>query len=460
MGESMPEEVKIEDQARGEVGAGVGDEMNSHAVSETPSSGVMVSRQESRRSFALNVTNGALFNFSNTLIDPNVVLIWFLSRLTDANILLGLLGPISTGGWFLPQLFLSSWVQQKPRKIVVYRLAMGIRLATWAILALAMWFVRDPLWLLLVFYPAYTVMSISGGLGGIPFLEIVAKTIPVRWRGRLFGLRLLTGGMLGLLGSRLVSWGLEARPYPQNYALLVLWAMIAGGAAMVAVAVMPEPSGQTRPATSLREQVRRGGQILRENADYRNFVAARSLLLLSMSALPFYSVMVRRELGAPEHAVGDFLLVLTLMQLLVNYPWGWLVDTKGRRWVSQAACVGWLLAGGLALLLLSLARGDQGRIGALPAYPAYALAYPIFVLVGAVRPAEGIAGHNLLLEISPEEDRALHVGFANTLFGVVILLSGLSGGLVDLFGLEAVFVLAMAANALAFFIYGRIRGKI
>ena len=459
----MPEKIQVVDQAQVEIKAGVEGEANGDAAvsapptSMTPSSGVMVSRQESRRSFALNVTNGALFNFSNTLIDPNVVLIWFLSPLTDANILLGLLGPISTGGWFLPQLFLSSWVQQKPRKIVVYRIAMGIRLTTWAILALTMWFVRDPLGLLLVFYPAYTVMSVSGGLGGIPFLEIVAKTIPVRWRGRLFGLRLLTGGMLGLLGSRLVSWGLEARPYPQNYALLVLWAMIAGAAAMVAVAVMPEPPGQTRPATSLREQARRGWQILRENADYRNFVAARSLLLLSMSALPFYSVMVRRELGAPEHAVGDFLLVLTSMQLLVNYPWGWLVDTKGRRWVSQASCVGWLVAGGLGLLLLGVARGGQWRIGALPTY---ALAYPLFVLVGAVRPAEGIAGHNLLLEISPAEDRALYVGFANTFFGVVILLSGLSGGLVDLFGLEAVFVLAMAANALAFFIYGRIRGRI
>ena len=458
----MPEKVQAFDQDQMGIEAEVegeanGEEATAIPTSTRPSSGVMVSRQESRRSFALNVTNGALFNFSNTLIDPNVVLIWFLSRLTDANILLGLLGPISTGGWFLPQLFLSSWVQQKPRKIVVYRLAMGIRLATWAILVLAMWFVRDPLWLLLVFYPAYTVMSISGGLGGIPFLEIVAKTIPVRWRGRLFALRLLTGGILGLLGSRLVSWGLDARPYPQNYALLVLWAMIAGGAAMVAVAVMPEPPGKTRPATPLREQVRRGWQILREDADYRNFVAARSLLLLSMSALPFYSVMARRELGAPENAVGDFLLVLTLMQLLVNYPWGWLVDTKGRRWVSQAACVGWLVVGGLALLLLGLAGEGQWRIGALPAY---VLAYPLFGLVGAVRPAEGIAGHNLLLEISPEEDRPLYVGFANTFFGVVVLLSGLIGGLVDLFGLEAVFALAMATNALAFIIYGRIRGQI
>ncbi len=412
-----------------------------------------LSAREVRVAFTLNVINGGLFNLSNTLMDTNLVLVWFLSNLTSSNLLLGLLGPIATGGWFLPQLYMSAKIQHLPRKIGVYRAVMIVRTIPWAVLVATMWWVKDPHLLLLVFYAAYVVMRVAAGIGGIPYLEITAKTVPQALRGRLFALRMLVGGLLGLLGSRFVKYVLASDlPYPHNYAVLVGAALVCGISAQGVLSFVREPPGETQPATSVLTQLRRGIAILRKDANYRNLLLARSALFLGFIALPFYTVMAREVLHAPDQAAGDFLLVVTATQLLINYPWGWLADYRGRLWVSKTAAWGWLFTALLALGVLALAQRPLD----LP-FPTYMLAYPLFVMIGIFVPADGVAGINLLLEIAPERERPLYVGFANTLLGVVTLLSGLGGSVVDVFGLRTLFVTTVIVNAAALFFYARIK---
>ncbi len=408
--------------------------------------------REVRTAFTLNVINGGLFLLSNTLMDTNLVLVWFLSNLTNSNLLLGLLGPIATGGWFLPQLYMSAKIQHLPRKIGVYRAVMIVRTIPWAILVATMWWVQDPVLLLIVFYIAYTVMRVAAGIGGIPYLEITAKTVPPALRGRLFAMRMLAGGLLGLLGSRFVKYILGGNlPYPHNYAVLVGVALVCGISAQGVLSFVREPPGETQPATSTLVQLKRGLAILRRDANYRHLLLGRSALFLGFIALPFYTVMARRILHAPDQAAGDFLMFVTATQLLTNYPWGWLADYRGRLWVSKLAAWGWLSTAVLALALLFIAP----HLPPLP-FPTYMLAYPLFVMIGIFVPADGVAGINLLLEIAPERERPLYVGFANTLLGLVTLLSGLGGSLVDWFGLATLFVATVIVNALALFFYARI----
>jgi len=256
-----------------------------------------------RRAFAWNVLNGALFGLSDTLMDINLVLVWFMSQLTSSNLLIGLLGPLASAGWFLPQLFLSGWTQQKPRKLVIYNAATGIRIVTWGVLVAVMWFVQDPVVLLALFYPIYIVMRLAGGLAGIPFLEVTAKTVPPRWRGRLFALRMITGGILSLAGSQIVSHVLQSDlVYPRSYALLVFYSLVVGGVAMLALAFVNEPAGLTRPATSFRAQAERGFAAVRTHHDYRYMLLARSFMLLGTIAFSFYTILAQQTLHAPARA--------------------------------------------------------------------------------------------------------------------------------------------------------------
>lgn len=409
------------------------------------------------RAFWLNVTNGALFTFSATLMDPTLVLVLFISELTASNFLIGAVSTIGSAGWFLPQLFISGWVQSKPRQLPIYRLVSVGRVVSWALLAASIWFVRDSNLLLIVFFSIYIIMNLLGGLAGIPFMEVLSKTISPARRGRLFGLRMLSGGLLGLLGSRVVKWALQGTlPYPRNYAFLIFTGLLFGGSALFIYSLTDEPVGSTRKTASLTEQFRRGWYALRTNHSYRQLLLGRSFLFLGFIVIPFYTILARQVLIAPDAVIGDYLALTTLIALLGNYPWGWLLDRKGMRWGLRIASLGWTLTTLLGLFIWWAARADL--LAGLP-FAAYFVAYPLFFLRGLLAPVARVAGFNLLLEIAPPDDRSLYLGFSNTFLGVVLFLSTLGGVLMDLFGIQVLFMAAIVVNLLAFYFFGQIESN-
>ncbi len=417
-----------------------------------------ISPRDRRRAFALNVVNGALYTFAETLMDANLVLVLFMSQLTTSNLLLGAMSALNSGGWFLPQVFVSGKAQSQPRKIVMYWMVSGIRLAAWLALVAVLWFVRQPAILLVTFFIAFAVMKVMTGLGGIPFLEVTAKTVLPEQRGRLFAWRFFTGGLLGLGASRVVRWFLvQPLPYPRNYGALIFVSALVAAVAFIAFSLIREPAGETRPSAPLSVQLRRALGIFRANGDYRRFLLGRASLFMGAIAFPFYTIVAQRMLGAPIKAAGDFLLVMTFVTLLVNLPWGTLVDRRGKRWGMQLAALGWVITALYAIALLGVVR--TANLAALP-FPAYFLAYPLFILRGVFGPLEAVCGSSLLLAIAPEHDRTLYLGFGNTVLGAVLLLSGLGGGLVDLFGLTTLFAVTAGFNLLAVYFIRGIRSGV
>ena len=104
-----------------------------------------------RRNFWLGVTNGVFYAAAEALTDPSLVLTYFTSLLTSSKFLVGLVAPIRIGGWFLPQLLVSGYVQRQERKLQIYS-RLGIpRALAWGLMVLALWFVRDPRVLLALF---------------------------------------------------------------------------------------------------------------------------------------------------------------------------------------------------------------------------------------------------------------------------------------------------------------------
>ncbi len=394
--------------------------------------------REIRRSFRLGVLNGALFEFAERLIDPPLVLTWFVTRLTSSNLLIGLVTPLGDAGWFLPQVFISGLVQRMPRKMLSYTIAAVIRVFSWLSLAAMVWLVDDLRLLLVSFFVFYSVARLAAGLGGLGFFEVVAKTIPANRRGSFFAWRLLTGGILALGAGGVTRAVLERVPFPDGHALLFALYAAVVAPAMLAFILIREPPGTVTPRpVTLWEQLRRAGYFLRSDPVFRRYMAVRTAQGLAGIALPFFGVYAKNVLGAPEGMVGIYIAVRVGAGLLANLPWGRVSDRKGNRlvmlWFSLGSGLTSLIA--LALVIWVTVSPQQG-----PWLP-YLVA-PLFLLNGALGPAGALVGNNFLLELAPEAERPLYLGLSNTLIGIVVLISGFGGLIVDLLGYGGLFGLS------------------
>jgi MFS family permease len=410
-----------------------------------------------RRNFTLGVVNGGLFVFAEALMSIDTVLPWFVEQLGGSNFLIGLVGPMRDAGWFLPQLFTSHRLQREPLKMPLYRRAAVVRSAVWFSWTAATFVLAAnyPA-LLLVFFVAYGINALASGFAGLPFMDIVAKTIPATRRGSFFGGRLFGGGVLGLMASVIVGIVLSAQntqPFPYNVGTLFALSWLAAVTGLGTFALIKEPPGDVRDdGATFTAHMQRAARLPRQNQNLRYLLIARVVILLSYVAAPFYSIYSINVLGAPVSIIGVYMGVRTIVALVINPFWSRLSDRRGNKIVTQLA----VTVGVIMLAWVVFMPGLARNLNVSAAVIAYALV-PVFALMGAYETGVGIGAVNLTLEVAPPNDRAIYIGLTNTILGVAYLSTAVSGLIVDLVGYEGVFVLGLILLLVASWALWRLR---
>ena len=397
-----------------------------------------------RRNFAVGVANGALYTVAESLIDPALVLTWFLARLSASNLLIGLVVPLRDAGWFLPQLFVAHYLARLPHKLPTYTAASLVRSLAWLTMVIVTLTQRDPTVLIIGFFVPYVVNSLASGWAGLPFMDIVAKTIPAARRGSFFGTRLLVGGVLSVAGSLVVRYALSeqlGRTFPANVGQLMAMAALFAVIALFSFGFVVEPPGEVSEVASLSAHLGRAAGIPRRDRNFRLFLTTRVMLMAAQMATPFFAVYASRELGAGPEMVGIYLAAYTTASLLSNLVWSRLSDWRGNRMVIRLAA-----SLGLMMALLAWMSGPLDRALGLTAVAAWSFAI-VFAFLSAFQSGISVGGMSLLLEIAPTRDRALYVGLANSVLGMALLSTSVGGLLVDWLGYRGVFLLAAGCYA-------------
>ena len=395
-----------------------------------------------RRAYRLGIVNGVLFATGVAFIDPVTVLPTFVSRLTDSDVAVGLVSAIGTGGWFLPQLLTASYLQARPYKRPLYVRAAFVRgvallLATVSVLLLG---ARSAAGALAAFFLCYGLYSLGGGLSGVAFLDIVAKTVPGRRLGAFFGHRQFWGGLASVGCGLLVGaiLGAEWLPFPYDYALLFALALANLAPGWAAFAAIREPAGQVGEPQRLAAYLRGAPGVVRGHREFRRLLLSRMMLGASGVALPFYILYCRRLLGVPEAAVGIYLSVQMAGSMAAVPLWAHLNDRRGpRTLVRSVAVLSVIVPAGALVVALAPITAALGRI-ALGA---------VFFLLAAATAGSFMGYTNYLLAIAPEERRPTYIGIMNTLFAVTTFLPLLGGVLLNLTSFAALFGVAAALAA-------------
>lgn len=397
-----------------------------------------------RRNFSLGVISGIAFNFYTAILGTELVMTWFLSEVTDSNLLISLLIPIELGSWYFLQLLLSGYVQRQPFSLPLYRLMGAVRVLAMALLAAAAFAVDSPSVLLIVFLATFTANSVAAGVAALPFLNIVANTIPPTRRGMYFGWRRTVGGLLGIFGGVLVKMVLSPDSglgFPSNYAVLFLLGFLITVVLVGSFSLVKEPQGTIDARRySLREQVRRAGRLPSRDRSYSRYLRLRVAMVAAGYALPFFAVYARRELDAPQDMVGVYLICSTLAGVVFNTVSGRLGDRYGNLLVLRLAALTAALPALVALAVALLPGTNPNR----------SLAFGlVFVAQGLHIAARSIGSINYVFELAPPVERPIFVGFANGVVGLAVFASPLGGIIVNWVGFEALFVFALLCALLA-----------
>jgi MFS family permease len=380
------------------------------------------------RNFIGGLWHAAFLALGVSLTQPTTVISAFVADLTGSTVWVGGLSTVLTVAAAIPQLFVARWIEPKPRKMPYLLLAIYLRVVSWGLLAWLIYAIGDqqPMALAWALVVMLAVFYAGGGLGNIPYTDIIGKVIPAQRRGAFFGGKEALAGPLAVGAALLARQILADVAYPHNYALLFGLAALGLAIASLGFWMMREPA-----AAGVQQAPRAwksyGTQLRKASRRLKTLIAIELLTGFSLMALPFYVVYARERLGAPAEATGWYLLAQVLGGVLANILWARLVDRSGSRWMVVFCALTSTLTP-----LLAIGLSPFGWVALMP----------VFFLAGATFNGRRVGFQSALLELAPAEERPTYAGINAVLILPLAFTSLVAGLLLQRWSYTSLFLLA------------------
>ena len=363
--------------------------------------------------FVVNLLDGAAFWFGLSFMSSTTIVPLYVSKLTPSQLAIGLIAVIANSSWFLPQLFTANGVQRLPRKkpVVVNLGFFTERLPVWLLPISALLAVQSPPLALALFFIGYAGHGLGAGIVATAWQDLIARTFPVTRRGRFFGITTFVGNGTGAVGAIFSAWLLATLIYPTNFVATFAIAAAFITLSWLFLALTREPvQAVTAKRQSTREYWGSLPEILRQDANFRRFLASRLLLVLGGMGAGFVTVSAVQRWGVSDGTVGLYTTALLIGQTVGTLAFGLLADRHGHKLSMELGALAAALAYGIAWLA-----------------PEPFWYYAVFVLLGASSGAFVVSGLMIVMEFSPAHQRPTYAGLVNTALGALGMISPLIG---------------------------------
>jgi hypothetical protein len=389
---------------------------------------------EQPAAFTLQLAAQTLSKLGDALSSSRLVLAWILTSLGAPAIYLSLLVPLRESLSLLPQLAVAQALRERPLRKGFWVAGGFTQAAALAAMVPAL-FLLEGHALGIAVCLLLAVFSLARGVCSVAAKDVLGKTVSKSRRGRLTGLAGSAAGLatLAVAGLLVVAGGRDAAE-SGLFAGLLAAAALAWAAAALVYARVPEVPGATGGGGNALDEALRSLRLLRDDAPFRDFVIARSLLVATAFAIPYLVVLLRAS-GAGDLALGTLLLAEGLAALLSAPFWGFWSDVASHRVMAAAALLS-ALGLGLALLLAGQGALGSGLVGAT-----------LLFLCAVAHQGARVGRKTYLVDLASGENRAAYTAVSNTVLGIV-LFAGVGLGVIDTFlGTQAVLA-ALALIAL------------
>lgn len=367
------------------------------------------------------IWSNGLQNLGDQIVASKTVLPALFNAAGVPAFFTGLLTPIRESGSMLPQAALTPWVTTHRARKRLWMIGSTGQAISAAVIALAAFFIRGA-WLGVIVLLALAALSLFRALCSIAGKDVQARTISKGQRGQVTGsatalgggATLLAGVILFLLGDLTIS--------TMGIVLLV-------GASTWAIATWvfshveePVPEGE-------REGIDKSWwsdtwKLFTDDAQFRNFVIVRALLLVSALSTAFI-VLLHDDLSG----VFGFVIASGLASLIGGRVSGIFSDKSSKNTMAAGAAAS-------SVIILLIVASSHWASDALNAW-----VMPLgFFAVNLAHTSVRVARKTYVVDMAGGDKRTQYVGAANTMMGIILLIVGGISSVIALAGPEAALI--------------------
>lgn len=288
-----------------------------------------------------------------------------------------------------------------------------------------------------------TFRFMAANMGVPAWTALQATLVPKSVRGKYYANRNIVLNTCAVLATLLANFLLRLA-FPVNYQIVFILTAILGVISIflfskIAFNQSP-PKAKVVSGDSYLKKMKAFTREIGSQKDFKSYLTSAIVWNFGiMMASPLFVVYFVQDLGGNESSWAIFAAVNLASIVLLQRYWGRLADYFGPKSVMTVSGLG-IIAIPLLWWLASNAW------------------FPLIIHVvnGLLWGGYNLAAFNLLLDITPDENRSVYVGVYNTLMGVATAVGPLLGGFAaEVVGLRPIFLASSAMRALALYLLYR-----
>lgn len=389
------------------------------------------------KNFTLNIANGSLTKLAERIISPNLTLAWMMDFFGASATVIGALVPVKDAASLLPQLAVSGTIRSFAIRKNFWVVSGLVQALAWLAAAAHIFFGNEetiPIVLLILL----GIFSLASGVASIAYQDVIGKTIPKNSRGQMLSYRSTFGGVLSLIAGVVLVFFIQGEADKTVYGFMFLFASILWFMASILFYMIVEESGATQGGRNPLQEISAGVKLIKEEANFRNFLITRALLMAVPLLQPFY-VLVIKDIDDSSWSLLGYLIIVNGLANIVSSPfWGRIADQSSTRLMRISASIA-IGGGAFALLFYFASDWNLGFYAFLP----------IFFINGIAYSGARLSRKTYLVDYAPEEERPTYVSVANTFIGLFTVVAAGFGVVAQLFGLPAQIIFFMSLLVVA-----------
>lgn len=288
-----------------------------------------------------------------------------------------------------------------------------------------------------------TFRLMAANLGVPAWTALQADLVPKSIRGTYYANRNMVLNTCAVLATFLANFLLRLA-FPTSFQIMFVIATLLGITSTYIFSRIPfdqsPPKTKAAASGSYRQKIKAFTREVRGQRNFTNYIISAMVWNFGiMVASPLFVVYFVESLGGPAGSWAIFAAVNLASMVLIQRYWGRLADLFGQKSV--------MIASGLGIVTLPV----MWWISPNAWFP-----FVIHIFNGLFWGGYNLAAFNLLLEVTPDDNRTVYVGVYNTLMGVATAVGPLIGGFAaESFGLRPIFLISAALRGVALYLFLR-----
>lgn len=354
------------------------------------------------KTFSQLIAIATFTKLADLLISAKTTLPWLLTSLGAPLWIISLLVPIRESGALIPQWTIKQQTQDIQNRVYLWRWGIVIQASAICLILVAALFTTQLTAGILILC-ALLVLSLGRALASLSMKDIQGINVEKGQRGKLVGIASSISGLLSLLTALLMIMAPQGQDNTSIQLLLGLGAFLMLVSLVLSQRLTANLSNDDKNVDNPESL----WKTIRQQADLRNLIVSRCLLLHGALIAPFF--VSASATNSDSFQLPYFIIASALAAFLSSYLWGKLADKSAIRTLFFAS----MLCVVASVSFYIFANGDNWQLN-----------IALFFLLNLGYAGIRTGRKTYMLDIAQGSKRTVYVASANTVVGYILLLLG------------------------------------